>query len=202
MDIQDPEKFSEKDYQKFEYLLFAEDTPLEKREEIVMTLAHLPTKRAQELLKRFKESEMAEEIEWLEPAIEEGKMWTIWPENEQEERDMMALKLYHEKNESIVELMGKCQKYEYRISQYEIERQALETLQKSELPQNRKEELRYRLMAIQDMIRMEQNKLEQCRQDIEIEEQIAQTIKKSIQTERYKNLDPRDIAGFHFDGEE
>ena len=68
-DIQDPKKYNEKDYEKFEYQLFAEDTPTEILKEIVMTLAHLPTKHAQNLLAKFNESDRAEEIEWLEPAM-------------------------------------------------------------------------------------------------------------------------------------
>ena len=42
-----------------------------------MTLAHLPTKRAQALLEKFSESDRADEVEWLEPAMDEGKAWDI-----------------------------------------------------------------------------------------------------------------------------
>ena len=63
---------AQKDYEKFEYQLFAEDTPTEMLKDIVMTLPHLPTKRAHDLLARFNETDTAEEIEWLEPAIDEG----------------------------------------------------------------------------------------------------------------------------------
>ena len=44
--IQDPKKYSEKNFIKFEHQLFAEDTPTEILKDIVMTLAHLPTKRS------------------------------------------------------------------------------------------------------------------------------------------------------------
>ena len=90
--IQDPKRYGKKDYEKFEYQLFAEDTPIEMLKDIVMTLAHLPTKQAQDFLAKFSESDRAENVEWLEPAMEEGKSLYIWPENDQEERDMMALK--------------------------------------------------------------------------------------------------------------
>jgi len=38
-----PEDYSAKDYAKFRYLLFSDETPREELEEICMTLAHLPT---------------------------------------------------------------------------------------------------------------------------------------------------------------
>jgi len=200
--LQDPKNFSEKDYKRFEFLLFCQDTSAEVLEDIVMTLAHLPTQRAQDLLARFKESDRAEDVAFLEPAVEEGKMWTIWPETVQEERDMMALKLYHKKNDHIVELMGQVKVYEYNINQYQIELQALEQLQKEALKKSEQEDIKYRIMAINDFLRMEKVNLEEANKDIAIEEKIAQKIKAGIKTERYKNLEPWDIAGFHFDGEE
>ena len=38
-----------------------------------MLLAHLPTKKAQDLLKYFQKSDRAKEVEWLDIAIEEGQ---------------------------------------------------------------------------------------------------------------------------------
>jgi len=201
-DIQDPKKYSKKDYDKFEYLLFAEDTSTDVLKDIIMTLAHLPTKRAQDLLARFKETDTAEEIEWLEPAMEEGKMWTIWPETEQEERDMTALKIYHEKNDHIVKLIGKCQVSEYRINKNEIELEALQKLQEEKLSKEEKENIKYRIMAIETEIQIEKNNLDETNIEIALQEKINKKIKESIKTVRYKNLESWDIAGFHFDGEE
>ena len=166
-----------------------------------MTLAHLPTKRAQDLLARFKESERADEVEWLEPAIEEGKMWTIWPENEQEERDMLALKLYHKKDDHIVELMTQCDAIEYKMNQYEIELTALKELQKDRLNINDADEIKYKIITLTDLICVERKRLEKIRMDIELEEKIAEKIKAGIKTERYRDLESWDILGFHFDGE-
>ena len=154
-EIQDPKKYSEKDYEEFEYLLFSDDTPKKILERIVMTLAHLPVKRAQDLLAKFNESHRSEEVEWLEPAMEEGKMWTIWPETEQEERDMMTLKIYHEKNGYIVKLMGDYQVSEYRINKNEIELEALQKLQKEKLSKDEKEDIKYRIIAIETEIQIE-----------------------------------------------
>lgn len=201
-DIQDPKNYSEKDYKKFEYLLFAEDTETEALKEIVMTLAHLPTKRAQDLLAKFNESDRAEEVEWLEPAMDEGKSLYILPDNDEEERDMTALKLYHKNNDHIVKLMGECNVSEFQIKQYEIELEALDKLQREELSKDEKEDIKYRIIAINDIIRMEKNKLNETNKDIALQEKINKKIMESIKTERYKDLEPWDIDGFHFDGEE
>ena len=73
--IQKPEDYNDKDYQEFHDKLFSSSTPKSELEEICMTLAHLPTKKAQYLLKYFSESDRANEVEWLEFAIEEGQFW-------------------------------------------------------------------------------------------------------------------------------
>ncbi|MCD4693077.1 MAG: hypothetical protein K8R79_09195 [Calditrichales bacterium] len=201
-DIQDPKNYSEKDYKKFEYLLFAEDTETEALKEIVMTLAHLPTKRAQDLLAKFNESERAEEVEWLEPAMDEGRSWYLWPDNDEEERDMTALKLYHKNEDHIVKLMCECNVSEYQIKQYEIELEALDKLQREKLSKDEKEDIKYRIIAINDIIRMEKDKLNETNKDIALQEKINKKIIESIKTERYKDLEPWDIDGFQFDGEE
>ncbi len=166
-----------------------------------MALAHLPTKRARDLLAKFNESDIAEEVEWLEPAMDEGKSLYIWPENDQEERDMMALKLYHKNNDQIIELMGEVDVSEYKIKQHEIELTALEKLQKEKLSKDEKEDIKYRMITIIDMIKMEGNHLAETKKDTAVQEKINKKIKEGIKTERYKNLEPWDISGFHFDGE-
>lgn len=200
-DIQDPDNFSDKDYKKWDYLLFDDETSSEQLKDIVMTLAHLPTQRAQDLLEKFTNSNRAHEVEWLEPAMDEGKFWTISPRDEKEERDMMALKLYFRKQDTIVELMGECDKYEYNINLMKIEMEALEQLEQDELNENQQEDIKYRKSALHDLIIMEKSHLEEAKKDITVLEKISEKIIGSITTERYKDLQPWDIDGFHFDGE-
>lgn len=201
-DIQNPDGYNDNDYTKWEVALFDENTPKEQLEEIVMTLAHLPSKRAQDLLGKFKKSDRADEVEWLEPAMEEGKFHYISANNETEERDMIALKLYFKKEEEIVDLMGKCQTYEIRIQQYNIELNALTELQKEKISKAEKEDIKYSIIALNDITKMEQGNLEEANADIKMTEKINKKIKESITTERYKNLESWDVKDFHFDGEE
>ncbi len=201
-DIQDPKKFSEAHYKFFEAKLFSTKTSKEELEEICMTLAHLPTKDAQDLLEKFKQSERAKEVEWLECAIDEGKFHYLCSNNEKEERDMIALKLYFRKENEIVELMGKCQTYEFRLQQYNIELDALKKLQKEKLSEPEKEDIKYRILALKDIIAIEQSKLDETNTDIKMMEKINKKIKKSVTTKRYQNLQFWDLDEIHFDGEE
>jgi len=201
-DIQNPDDYTDKDYQKWEYLLLDPETKREELEEIVMTLAHLPTERAQELLKKFEGSDRAGEVAWLEPAMDEGKAWLMWPNNDKEERDMKALKLYFRKQDNIVELMGECSKYKYNIDLMKIEGEALEKLEQDELNEDQQEDIKHSKSALHDLIIIEKSHLEEAEKEIAMLEKISEKIKGSITTERYKNLESWDIDGFHFDGEE
>ncbi len=73
VDIQNPKDFSDKDYKKFHDILFSPSTTVPELEKICMLLAHLPTKKAQDLLKYFQKSDRAKEVVWLDIAIEEGQ---------------------------------------------------------------------------------------------------------------------------------
>ncbi len=52
------------------------------------------------------------------------------------------------------------------------------------------------------MINLEQNHLEEAKDDIVMEEKFSEKIEKSVKTEEYKKLDFTGPNGWHFDGEE
>jgi len=200
-DIQDPKNYSEMHYKYFEAKLFSKDTTREELEEICMTLAHLPTKEAQDLLDKFSKSKRANEVEWLECAIDEGKHWYLSPTNEQEERDYLALKMLQMKDDEIVELMGKRDEHDFQIQTMTIELQAFEKLAKEKNNQNEDNDLKYRIIALQDLIKMETASLEEVDKEIELQEKIQKKIKQSVTTKRYKDVDPMSMNEIHFDGE-
>lgn len=201
-DIQNPKNFSEAHYKFFEIKLFSEKTSKEELEDICMTLGHLPTKEAQDLLAKFKESERASEVEWLECAVEEGKFHYMCSNNEKEERDLIAIKLYHKKVDEIVYLMGKQSIHEFRIKEYQIELDALKLLLKTRLKKTEKEDVKIKLMTIENLMQIEKNQLEKVVSEIEMMEKINGKIKETITTERYKDLESWDVSSIHFDGEE
>ena len=199
-DIQDPKKFSEMHYKYYNAKLFSKETTKDELEDICMTLGHLPTKEAQDLLEKFSKSERAQEVEWLECAIDEGKHWYLSPTNEQEERDFLALKMLQNKDDEIVELMGKRDEHDFQIREWNIELEAFEELAKDE-NEKKDSDLKYRIIALQDLIKMETANLEEVDKEIELQEKIQEKIKQSITTERYKDVDPMYMANCHFDGE-
>ncbi len=198
-DIQDPKKFSEAHYKFFNAKLFSKETSTEELRDICMTLAHLPTKEAQKLLDKFKESERAKEVEWLECAIDEGKYWYLSPNNEKEERDFLALKMLYKKDEKVVELMCKHDKHDFQIRTLNIELEALKKLAKEK--SNKIEDIKYRIIALQDLKKIETTSLKEVEKEIEIQEMIQEKIKQSITTERYKDMDPMYMSEVCFDGE-
>ncbi len=96
--------FTEENYQTLEKKLFSDSTPHDELGRICMTFAHLPSKRAQDLLASFKESANAHKVEWLDLAIEEGQFVYLSPQNEQEEKDYLALKVIQEMQDKVIDL--------------------------------------------------------------------------------------------------
>ena len=201
-DIQNPDDYTDKDYQKWEYLLLDPDTSKAELEDIVMTLAHLPTEKAKELLKKFKQSDRADEVCWLEPALEENEMWLLNPDTDQKTRDMKAMKLSAKKQKIIVELMGKCDVSQYSIDLMNIEIDALNQMEKEEKDEEFRKEIGYRKSALNDMIIWEQSHLEEAKDEIAMEEKISEKIEENVKTEAYKQMDFSGPDGWHFDGEE
>jgi hypothetical protein len=149
-----------------------------------MTLAHLPTKEAQELLEKFRQSDRADEVGWLQCAIDEGRFHYLSPTNEQEERDYLALKVLQEMEDQVVELETEYSGYEIELNKLEIEHEAVAALvKKGEIDEN--EEILY-----QDRKTMIESKMEELKKDIETQEKIFDQIKQSIKSEKYKDIDP------------
>lgn len=198
-DIQDPKNYSEMHYKYFETKLFSKDTTKEELEDICMTLGHLPTKEAQDLLDKFQKSERAKEVEWLECAMDEGKHWYLSPTNEQEERDYLALKILNLKDDEIVDLMLKRDEHDFSIRKMNLELEAIEKLAKEKSTD--KEDIKYRIIALQELIKIESTNLKEAEREIELQEKIREKIRQSITTERYKDIDPMYMNEVHFDGE-
>lgn len=201
-DIQNPENYSDAHYKFFETKLFSKDTNKEELEEICMTLAHLPTKKASDLLEKFKSCDRAQEVDWLECAIDENKFHYLCSNDEKEERDLIAIKLYYKKEDEIVELMGKCQIYEFRLKQYNIELEALSKLQEENLSKSENDDVKTRIAALKDIILIEQNDLKEVNFELDMIKKIKKRIKESVTTEKYLNVESWDLKNIHFDGEE
>ncbi|UCH98371.1 MAG: hypothetical protein JSV88_16430 [Candidatus Aminicenantes bacterium] len=186
------DEFTEEEYQEFEMKLFSSLATVSELERICMTLAHLPTKHAQDLLKRFKESDRAHEVKWLDMALEEGEFHYLSPGNEQEERDYLALKVMQEIEDEILELQIKCDEFKLDLDKMEIKQEAVrELIKKGELDAD--EEL-----GFHDVNVWIQSNIDELHQQIMVKEKTFNQVKESIKTERYKDVDPQVMRDIHF----
>jgi hypothetical protein len=191
-DLQDPQDYQNEDYKTFEQKLFSELTPVSELQEICMTLAHLPTKRAQELLAQFRQSERASEVEWLECAVDEGQFHYLSPENEQEEYDLLTLKVIQELEDAIVDLQIKYDEGQLFLKKRQIEHDALlELIKQGELDEEE-------ALGFEDFRMVEESQLEDLAKKIAVKEKTVAQLKKSIQTAKYQNVDMTFIRHIHF----
>lgn len=194
--IQNPEEYSGENYQTYERQLFDPTTPKETLENICMTLAHLPTAEAQTLLAKFRESGRAQEVSWLQCAIDEGQFHYLSPCNEQEDRDLLALKVVQELEDRIVELEIAWDKVNLRWRKDKIQLEAVQALQaEGELDE-------HATIYYDNEIPRQEQEMTKLREQIEELEKIMQRTRQSIQTERYKNIDTMTMRHYHFDGED
>ncbi|MCP4698388.1 MAG: hypothetical protein GY862_16280 [Gammaproteobacteria bacterium] len=192
MDIQNPEDYSDEDFMDFEEKLFSFTTPVAELEKICMTLAHLPVKRAQDILRKFGESGRAKEVEWLECAQEEGEYHYLSPENEQEERDYLALKVVQEITDETIELEMKYDEFRLELDKLEIEHEAVKELIKNG---DIDEEAEY---GFPDNETFLNSKMEELEKQIVVKEKTVEQIKKSITTEKYKDMSMEHMRHVHF----
>lgn len=201
-DVQNPEDYQGSDYHEFRSKLFSDDTPLSELEEICMTLAHLPTKTAQNLLLDFQSSDRASEVCWLQCAVDEGQFHYLSPVSKTERRDLIALKLYYKNEEMVVDQMGKRTTYEYNLEQMQIELDAVSKLIQKTVSKADKEELEIKASALQGIMCWEESRLVETLSVIQLTEKINQEIKESITTSKYANLNYMEVNEIKFDGEE
>lgn len=185
------EELSEKDYQEMEKKLFSPSTPVSQLDKICMTLAHIPTKHAQDLLNKFKESNRAHLVIWLDMAVEEGQLHYLSPQTDQEERDFLALKVMQELEDEIINLQAKHDEAKLDLDKMEIKHEAVrELIKKGELDAD--EEL-----GFHDIKVCIQADIEEFSQQITVKEKTFNQLKESIKTERYQNVDPMIMRNIH-----
>ena len=191
--IEDPEQYSDDDYLVFSRTLSDPASDRETLEKVCMQLAHIPSQQAQTLLSIFRESERADEVEWLESAIEEGQFHYLSPRNECEEEEFLALKVVQELSDCLIELDLKRDQIDLSLRKQAIIQQAIKVLiEQGELNgdalQRSDEETQKLLVKLAEVIAT-----------ITKEEKVINQIKSTITTERYKNLNALIMHSIHFD---
>ncbi len=186
------EDITDLQYHEMEKKLFSSSTSVSDLEKICMTLAHIPTQHAQNLLNRFKNSDRAQELDWLDEAVEEGQYHYLSPQDDQEERDYLALKVMQEMEEEIIDLQIKHDEAKLDFDKMAIKQEAvIDLVKKGELDESHE-------IGFHDINIMLTSRIEELSQDIIVKEKTLKRIKKSIKTERYKNLDPMVMKQVNF----
>lgn len=193
--IQDPDDWSPEALMRMAEALFAPLTPVPELERICMTLAHLPTEDAQNLLARFRASPRASEVSWLECAIDEGAFHLLTPTNALEERELLTLKVIEDLENELVDLDCELQVVRLARDKAEIRRSALEVL--ADAGSVHPDELE----GLRCGIRCDENRIEALTAETERKEAMIEILRASITTPRYRNADPSAVRCFHLDGE-
>ena len=182
--IQDPDDFSPEDLMSMAGHLFAPLTPVEELERICMTLAHLPTQEAQDLLARFKVSPRAGEVGWLECALEEGTYHLLEPTNPLEEREYLTLKVISELTDEVIDLELERDKTSVEREKEEIRLSALQAL--ADAGRVHPDEV----LGYGCGIERDTNRIAELDQEIDIKEAMIAHLRASITTPRYRQADP------------
>jgi len=193
LSIQDPADYDEADMMRFAEKLFSPLTSQEELERICMTLAHIPSKEAQELLRKFRESGRAGDVDFLECAVDEGTFHYLSPTNEQEEHEFLVLKVIQELNDAIVDLDVELQTLDLDYRKKEIEHQAtLALVAAGELEADT-------ALGFDDAKRILESDMEKLRAEMETKEKVIDYLQGSIRTEKYKNVSHSTMQHIHFD---
>lgn len=191
--IQDPDDYSPEDLMRMAEHLFAPLTPVAELERICMTLAHLPTQEAQDLLARFQASPRAGEVTWLECAVEEGTYLLLDPTNPLEEREYLTLKVIQELTDEVTDLELERDKTSLSREKGEIRLSALQAL--ADAGKVHPDEV----LGYGCGIQCDTHRIDKLNGEIELKEAMIAHLRASITTPRYRQADPDFMRHVHWD---
>jgi hypothetical protein len=181
--IQDPDDYSPEDLMRLAEQLFSPLSTVVELERVCMTLAHLPTPDAQDLLTRFQASPRAKEVSWLECAMDEGRYHLLSPQNDLEEREYLTLKVMQELTDECTELEMKRDAVHLAVEKCEIRLGALQALAAA----GKYDPIE--AVGYADGIALDRAELEVLNREIELKEAMIDYLRASIATPKYRNVD-------------
>ncbi len=177
------ENFTEEDYMKFKKILFSSSTPVEELERICVLLANSPTKQAQQILARFKQSDRAQEVQFLDVTVDEGTSNYLTPQDAHEEKDYLALQVIYEMDRELKELNQELEDALMDAARIAIKHEAVaELVNRGELEKEEERDLSEEASTFH--ARIDDIKLE-----IQKKEKIVIEIRNMIQTEKYRDVE-------------
>jgi hypothetical protein len=178
-------------------------TPEEELKRITMTLAHLDNPEALRALEEFRKSPRAEEVEWLDLAIEESSYFVLSPSNEREQKDYIRVELWQEYEEELYDKMAQRDAAEAHKQQLEVEKEFLEAAAAKAPNESIRLQLMLRHSGIDHQILMAENDRMNLEEEIAGLEFIVEQIEKAVESPIYRKQGKREIGvHIHRDCEE
>jgi hypothetical protein len=191
--IQNPGDYDKSDLMRFAEKLFSPLTQPEELDEICMTLAHIPSKEAQELLNKFRESSRAGEVQFLEAAIDEGTYLYLSPTNDRERHEFLVLKVIQETTDAIIDLDIKYSELDLHYRKTDIKHQATQALVTAGALHPDE------ILGFDDAKLCLESDMEKLKAEIDTQEKLIKYLKTSITTEKYKNVSSSTMQHINFD---
>jgi len=126
-------------------------------------------------------------------AYDEGEFLYYTPQNEREEKELLLAKMIWEKEDRLDNLMAKADNAKFEIRKLDLDREVYQKI----LAKNKN----YEYWFSEDYYTTVKNKLAELEEDMAYESLWVAEARKSIKTEKYKNIPADFFYHFHFDGE-
>lgn len=169
-------------------------TPQEELKRIVMTLAHLDIAEALQALEEFRQSPRAEEVEWIEQAIDESTYFVLEPKNEREEKDYLRVELWQEYEEELYDKMAQRDAAEVHKQQLKVEKEFLEKAITAAPNQSVRLQVMARQSGLDFQIAMAENDRMNLEEEIAGLEFIVAQIEKAVESPLYRTHGKREIG--------
>lgn len=158
-------------------------------------LAHAGTKEAVEKIEKYMKVEKdPEKNAYAQMALEECEFFYYQPTSEKEEEEFELSELIRRQERKIDDLVMKIKNIEARIAKLMLEKKVHEKVLAKY--KNKKEAWQYNWM--QDFVLMEENDLQEIKDQLEYEQAWVAEAKKMITTARYKTMPARHLEHFDF----
>ncbi len=174
--------------------LLAPNTPKEELERIAMTLAHLDNPEALRALEEFRQSPRAEEVEWIDMAVDESSYFVLSPSNEREQKDYIRVELWQEYEEELLDKMAQRDAAEAHKQQLEVEKEFLEAAMVNAPNEGVRLQIMARHSGIDHQILLAENDRLNLEEEIAGLEFIVAQIEKAVESPIYRKQGKREIG--------
>lgn len=169
-------------------------TSQEELKRIVMELAHINHPEALQALEQFRESPRAQEVEWIEQAINECTYGVLSPSNEREEKDYLRVELWQEYEEELYNKIAQRDAAVVHKQQLEVEKEFLEKAMAAAPNESVRLQIMARHSGIDHLVAMAENDRMNLEEEIAGLEFIVAQIEEAVESPLYRKHGKREIG--------